>query len=77
MNSRDQRYGCNMLVNCVDALLDPGKTVETTAVLERVDALLRRLESRLEWLRREVEQQATRLISMTTDIDWLPWMTWI
>ena len=63
--ARERRYACSALVNCVDALLDEGKTVEASAVMGKVDEMLKELDPPPEWLMREVEEQVARLAAVT------------
>ena len=63
--ARERRYACSALVNCVDALLDEGKTVEAGAVLGQVDEMLEELDPPPEWLLRQVEEQAARLAALS------------
>ena len=61
LEAHDHRYACSSLINCADALLDEGKTVEASAVMGQVDEMLKELDPPPEWLLREVGQQGARL----------------
>ena len=65
MESRERPYACSSLLNCVDCLLNEGKTVEASAVMGKVDEMLKELDLPPEWLLREVEEQVTRLAGVT------------